>query len=74
MESSMFRMVAHLIDVDKIEVALSNNYYSGISPKFYIRDLNEKKIKQISAKKTTETEENIKYYFDDVSYFSFFYL
>ena len=45
MESSMLRMVAHLIDVDKIEVSLSKNYYDGISPKFYIRDLNEKTIK-----------------------------
>lgn len=66
MENSMLRMVAHLIDIDKIEVSLSKNYYDGISPKFYIRDLNEKTIKQISAKKTSETEKHIKYYFDDV--------
>ncbi|MGN1183324.1 MAG: type I pullulanase [Faecalibacillus sp.] len=66
MESSMFRMVAHLIDIDKIEVSLSKNYYNGISPKFYIRDLNEKTIKQISANKTAETEKNIKYFFENI--------
>lgn len=66
MERSMFRMIAHLTDVDKIEVSLSKNYYNGISPKFYLRDLTENTLKQISATKTNETEERIKYYFENI--------
>lgn len=66
MECSMFRMIAHLIDVDKIEVALSKNYYNGISPKFYLRDLTESTLKQISANMTTETEDYINYYFENI--------
>lgn len=66
MENTMFRMIAHLTDIDKIEVSLSKNYYNGISPKFYLRDLTENTLKQISAKKTAESEKRIKYYFENI--------
>ena len=38
MEKSMIRMKANLIDLDKIEVELSKDYYYGNSPYFYLRD------------------------------------
>ena len=40
MEKGKIRMLANLIELNKIEVRLSKKYYGGISPKFYLRDLN----------------------------------
>lgn len=66
MEVSMIRMIANLIDVDKIEVNLSKNYYQGISPRFYLRDLATGSLEQIVIKNTTEDDKFVNYFFDNV--------
>ena len=47
MEKGKIRMLANLIELNKIEVRLSKKYYGGISPKFYLRDLNKETLVEI---------------------------
>ena len=47
MEKGKIRMLANLIELNKIEVRLSKKYYGRISPKFYLRDLNKETLVEI---------------------------
>lgn len=66
MEVSMIRMKANLIDLNKIEVKLSKNYYGGVSPYFYLRDIYDNTFLRLDYTRQSEEEEYINYYFDDV--------
>ena len=47
MEQGKVRMLANLIELNKIEVKLSKKYYGGISPKFYLRDLTKETLTRL---------------------------
>lgn len=66
MEQGKVRMIAHLIELNKIEVRLSKKYYGGISPKFYLRDLTNETLQEIITAETCDDDICIKYYFKDV--------
>ena len=59
-------MLANLIELNKIEVRLSKKYYGGISPKFYLRDLNKETLAEIPVAETCEDDICVKYYFKNV--------
>ena len=63
MEKGKIRMLANLIELNKIEVRLSKKYYGGISPKFYLRDLNKETLVEIPVAETCEDDICVKYYF-----------
>ena len=62
MEKGKIRMLANLIELNKIEVRLLKKYYGGISPKFYLRDLNKETLVEIPAAETCEDDICVKYY------------
>ena len=62
MEKGKIRMLANLIELNKIEVRLSKKYYGGISPKFYLRDLNKETLVEIPIAETCEGDICVKYY------------
>ena len=66
MEKGKIRMLANLIELNKIEVRLSKKYYGGISPKFYLRDLNKETLVEIPVAETCEDDICVKYYFKNV--------
>ena len=66
MEKGKIRMLANLIELNKIEVRLSKKYYGGISPKFYLRDLNKETLVEIPVTETCEDDICDKYYFKNV--------
>ena len=66
MEQGKVRMLANLIELNKIEVKLSKKYYGGISPKFYLRDLTKETLIELSVCETCEDDICVKYYFKDV--------
>ena len=66
MEKGKIRMLANLIELNKIEVRLSKKYYGGISPKFYLRDLNKETLAEIPVAETCEDDICVKYYFKNV--------
>ena len=66
MEKGKIRMLASLIELNKIEVKLSKKYYRGISPKFYLRDLNKETLVEIPVAETCEDDICVKYYFKNV--------
>mgnify|MGYP007100670571 CR=1 FL=1 len=62
MEKGKIRMLANLIELNKIEVRLSKKYYGGIFPKFYLRDLNKETLVEIPVAETCEDDICVKYY------------
>ena len=66
MEKGKIRMLANLIELNKIEVRLSKKYYGEISPKFYLRDLNKETLVEIPVAETCEDDICVKYYFKNV--------
>lgn len=66
METSMIRMKAYLTSLDRIVVNLSKQYYSGISPKFYLRDLTTGNTEEIFIDIKDEDDKYINYYFVNV--------
>ena len=66
MEKGKIRMLANLIELNKIEVRLSKKYCGGISPKFYLRDLNKETLVEIPVAETCEDDICVKYYFKNV--------
>lgn len=66
MEKVKIRMLANLIELNKIELRLSKKYYGGISPKFYLRDLNKETLVEIPVAETCEDDICVKYYFKNV--------
>ena len=66
MEQGKVRMLANLIELNKIEVKLSKKYYGGISRKFYLRDLTKETLIELSVCETCEDDICVKYYFKDV--------
>ena len=66
MEKGKIRMLANLIELNKIEVRLSKKYYGGISLKFYLRDLNKETLVEIPVAETCEDDICVKYYFKNV--------
>lgn len=66
METSCIRMKAYLIDLDTIEVNLSKQYYQGISPCFYLRNISTGELTKIEANRQDENEVFHNYYFDKV--------
>ena len=66
MEKGKIRMLANLIELNKIELRLSKKYYGGISPKFYLRDLNKETLVEIPVAEICEDDICVKYYFKNV--------
>ena len=62
MEQGKVRMLANLIELNKIEVKLSKKYYGGISPKFYLRDLTKETLIELNVCETCEDDICVKYY------------
>lgn len=58
-------MKAYLIDLTKIEVSLSKEYYQGYSPNFYLRNLNTNTISKLLLSSTKEDNEYCYYYFEN---------
>ena len=63
MEQGKVRMLANLIELNKIEVKLSKKYYGGISLKFYLRDLTKETLIELNVCETCEDDICVKYYF-----------
>ena len=66
MEKTCIRMEAYLIDLDSIEVHLSKQYYQGISPCFYLRDVKNGELSKLECTLENEEDRYHIYYFDNV--------
>lgn len=66
MKESAIRMIAQMISINKIEVLLLKQYYSGNSPKFYLRDLTSHTLKEIPIIDRYEDERFVHYYFNNI--------
>lgn len=62
----MIRMKANLIDLDKIEVELSKNYYSGNSAYFYLRDIDADTFFRLNYVRFEEGDKFNHYFFENV--------
>lgn len=67
MEKTCIRMEAYLIDLDSIEVQLSKQYYQGISPCFYLRDVKSGELLKLQCSHEDENQIHHLYYFDNVT-------
>lgn len=66
MEKYKARMLAYLIDLDKIEVQYSNHYYQGMCTNFYLRDLNNGSLISMNIVSERKDEKDHYYYFENV--------